>query len=89
MTKYIIETDQIALRELTMADFNAWHQILSDKKTMHYYPREFDEDQTRKYTISEIINAVITAGFTLSRFDEHPAWKNKSVPGEFTLVARR
>ena len=43
----------------------------------------------RKYTISEIINAVITAGFTLSRFDEHPAWKNNSVPGEFTLVARR
>jgi hypothetical protein len=43
----------------------------------------------RKYTISEIINSVITTGFTLSRFDEHPAWKNKSVPGEFTLVARR
>lgn len=43
----------------------------------------------RKYTISEIINAVITTGFTLSQFDEHPAWENKSVPGEFTLVARR
>lgn len=49
MTKYIIETDQIALRELTMADFDAWHQILSDKETMQYYPREFDEDQTRKW----------------------------------------
>ena len=26
----------------------------------------------RKYTISEIINAVISNGFTLERFDEHP-----------------
>lgn len=43
----------------------------------------------RKYTISEIINAVINAGFTIERFDEHPAWKNKVVPGEFTLVARK
>ena len=49
VTKYIIETDQIALRELTMADFDAWHQILSDKETMQYYPSEFDEEHTRKW----------------------------------------
>ena len=49
MTNYIIETDQIALRELTMADFDAWHQILSDKEMMQYYQSEFDEDQTRKW----------------------------------------
>lgn len=41
----------------------------------------------RKYTLSEIINAVIDAGFTLRRFDEHPAWDNQTRPGEFTLVA--
>ncbi|MCH5274163.1 MAG: class I SAM-dependent methyltransferase [Lachnospiraceae bacterium] len=41
----------------------------------------------RKYTVSEIINAVIDSGFTLKRFDEHPAWTNDTVPGEFTLVA--
>lgn len=40
-----------------------------------------------KYTISEIINAVIRNGFTLKQFDEHPSWKNQNVPGEFTLVA--
>ena len=28
----------------------------------------------RKYTISEIINAIIKSGFILERFDEHPAW---------------
>lgn len=41
----------------------------------------------RKYTISEIINAVIHCGFILERFDEHPAWENPDVPGEFTVVA--
>ena len=41
----------------------------------------------RKYTISEIINSVISCGFTLKRFDEHPAWTNDKIPGEFTLVA--
>jgi 2-polyprenyl-3-methyl-5-hydroxy-6-metoxy-1,4-benzoquinol methylase len=43
----------------------------------------------RKYTISEIVNAVIDNGFILSRFDEHPAWNNRNVPGEFTIIARK
>lgn len=43
----------------------------------------------RKYTISEIINGVIDSGFIIQRFDEHPAWENDKVPGEFTLVARK
>ena len=43
----------------------------------------------RKYTLSEIINAVIRAGFTLKRFDEHPAWTNPDLPGEFTILAGR
>ena len=41
----------------------------------------------RKYTISEIINGIIRSGFVLQRFDEHPAWENKTVPGEFTAIA--
>ncbi len=41
----------------------------------------------RKYTISEIINSVINCGLTLEKFDEHPAWTNDKIPGEFTLVA--
>lgn len=43
----------------------------------------------RKYTISEIINSVINSGFTLERFDEHPAWTNDNIPGEFTIVATK
>lgn len=41
----------------------------------------------RKYTISEIINSVINNGFVLRSFDEHPAWTNEKIPGEFTVVA--
>lgn len=43
----------------------------------------------RKYTVSEIINAVIDSGMSLKRFDEHPAWTNDKLPGEFTLIAVR
>ncbi len=41
----------------------------------------------RRYTVSEIINSIIRSGFVLKRFDEHPAWENESLPGEFTAVA--
>ena len=41
----------------------------------------------RKYTISEIINSIIKSGFCLKKFDEHPAWTNSMVPGEFTAIA--
>ena len=41
----------------------------------------------RRYTISEIINAVISSGFTLNKFDEHPSWTDSKLPGEFTVVA--
>lgn len=43
----------------------------------------------RKYTVSEIINSVINSGFILRKFDEHPAWKNDKIPGEFTIVASK
>lgn len=43
----------------------------------------------RKYTVSEIINAIIDTGFRLQRFDEHPAWEDEKLPGEFTAIACR
>jgi len=41
----------------------------------------------RKYNMSEILNAIIKSGFMLKKFDEHPAWTNPNVPGEFTAIA--
>ena len=49
MGKYILETEQLILRELTMSDFEAWHQILSDKETMKDYPSAFGEDKTTSW----------------------------------------
>lgn len=61
------------------------------------HARFFDKDirermpkcSYRKYTMSEIINAVIGSGFELKRFDEHPSWVNLDVPGELTIIALR
>ena len=41
----------------------------------------------RRYTMSEIINSIIRCGFCLKQLDEHPAWENGSLPGEFTAIA--
>ena len=41
----------------------------------------------RRYTMSEIVNSVIRSGFRLDRLDEHPAWENDQLPGEFTIIA--
>lgn len=49
--------------------------------------KQFPKCSYRKYTISEIINAVIDAGFSFQRFDEHPFWTNPVIPGEFTIIA--
>ena len=49
--------------------------------------RQIPKCSYRKYTISEIINAIIRQSFTLKSFDEHPAWDNEKLPGEFTAVA--
>lgn len=40
----------------------------------------------RRYTLSEIINAVISKGFIMKSFDEHPSWTNEKLPGEFTIL---
>ena len=37
--------------------------------------------------MSEIVNSVIRSGFRLDRLDEHPAWENDKLPGEFTAIA--
>ena len=49
MKNYIIETEQLILRELTKDDLQDWYQILSDQETMKYYPSAFDMDKTRSW----------------------------------------
>ncbi|WP_400241666.1 class I SAM-dependent methyltransferase [Niallia sp. JL1B1071] len=58
-----------------------------------FFPEEEQDDfpdvSIRLYTLSEIINSLITAGFKLERFDEHRGWKKENIPWEFTIIARK
>ena len=85
-------TDALGLGTPAMGYFNTEvyegemaHARFYDPETRRRIPR----CSYRKYTVSEIINAIIDSGFTLKRFDEHPAWENADLPGEFTAVAVR
>jgi len=49
--------------------------------------RQMPKCSLRKYTISDILNAIIRSGFTLKQFDEHPSWEDDRLPGEFTAIA--
>jgi 2-polyprenyl-3-methyl-5-hydroxy-6-metoxy-1,4-benzoquinol methylase len=51
--------------------------------------KQFPKCYIRLYTLSEIINSVISSGFSIKSFDEYPAWTNKKLPGEFTLLAEK
>lgn len=51
--------------------------------------RQIPKCRYRRYTVSEIINGIIQNGFCLKQFDEHPAWDNDRLPGEFTAIAVR
>ena len=51
--------------------------------------RQMPKCSLRKYTISEILNAIIRSGFTLKQFDEHPSWEDDRLPGEYTAIAKK
>lgn len=51
--------------------------------------QDFPNVTIRSYTLSEIINAVISSGFKLDKFDEHRGWNNENLPFEFTILASR
>lgn len=61
------------------------------------YARFYDDEKrktlpkckVRRYTLSEIFNAVISNGFIIKSFEEYPGWFNKKLPGEFTILAEK
>ena len=84
--------DALDLQQPTMSYFST-DVFEGEMAHARFYPeeirRQFPQCSYRKYTLSEIINAVIGAGFVLERFDEHPAWDRPDLPGEFTILARK
>ena len=43
----MIETERLFLREMTMADYDALHAVLTDSSIMQHYPYAFDEERVR------------------------------------------
>ncbi|OBZ92740.1 hypothetical protein ADU59_25550 [Pararhizobium polonicum] len=41
----------------------------------------------RFWTMGDVLTAIIKAGFTITRLEEHPDWTDSTIPGSFTLVA--
>ncbi|OAA90959.1 hypothetical protein WY13_01025 [Clostridium ljungdahlii] len=85
-------SDILGLEQPTMSYFST-NVFEGEMAHARFFPDEIRRQMPlcsyRKYTISEIINAVIENGFTLNRFDEHPSWANEDVPGEFTIIAKK
>lgn len=51
--------------------------------------QNFPDVSIRLYTLSEIINSVITSGLLIQCFDEHRGWNNENIPWEFTIIAKK
>ena len=49
----------------------------------------FPDVRVRYYTVSEIINSAITAGFKLQKIEEHRGWNGENIPWEFTIAASK
>ena len=60
----IIETERLRIRPYSMDDFAALYEILSDRETMKYYPKPYDEDGVRRW-INWCLESYETNGFGL------------------------
>ena len=82
-------SDSLNLQQPTMSYFST-DIFESEMAHARFYEDEIRKAmpkcKLRKYTVSEIINAMIQNGFRLTRFDEYPAWENENVPGEFAAI---
>lgn len=45
----MMETQRLILREYTLQDFEAIHEILSDPETMLHYPKPYNEEMTKHW----------------------------------------
>lgn len=57
----------------------------------HFFEQQeqeaFPDVSVRYFTISEILNSFIVAGFHLQKFEEHRGWNGENIPWEFTIDA--
>ena len=83
-----INLDYYITGDLLWTTFRLKTRKLGNK---NYFPQneqaDFPDCSLRFYTLSEILNAVIRAGFNIREFNEHPNWDDKKISGEFTVYA--
>ena len=91
--RIIDATGVLGVRTMEGADYFSTEVVEGEMAHAQYYDDEkrklFPKCLVRRYSLSEIINAVINVGFVVTGFEEHPGWANKKLPGEFTILARR
>jgi len=71
----------------TEADYFAAGAVIADVPDPTGAGDRLGRCALRFWTLGEIVTAVIAAGFTLRRLEEHPDWDDPTIPGTFTLVA--
>lgn len=84
--------DTLNLEQKTMSYFST-EVFEGEMAHARFYPDEIRKQiplcSYRKYTMSEIINAIIEQGFIIRKLEEYPAWENPNVPGEFTVIGKK
>jgi len=66
-----LETARLALRPLVADDIDPLHRVLSDVRSMRFYPRPFDRDDTRGW-VDRIRERYAADGFGLLAVVEKP-----------------
>ena len=64
MTKMILETKRLFLREMNMDDYDALYTVLADTDIMQHYPYSFDEKRVKEW-IERNMNRYRVNGFGL------------------------
>ena len=79
----------VGVRVLDCSGSGSYSGIIAAVDSVTKEQAAFPDCALRFYTLAEILNALIGAGFRLCEFREHPHWDNAKIPGEFTILAEK
>lgn len=49
---HVLDTDRLILRKMNQVDFKVVYKLLSDERTMRYYPHPMDKDEVRTWILT-------------------------------------
>ncbi len=71
--------------ETKLHNANVAYQSFFEQEEQSLFPKCL----CRYYTLSEIINSVISSGFVIKEFLEHPSFEDHKIPEMFTIIANK